>query len=368
MRNVSSILKAALLLVILALFVGTTALADEKQGEKKKVAEKKVRSSESEARVSEINLPTAAEFVKRQNNSGTTVMSPAFPIPIQQQQKQQGGEEVADNGTDPGSLGLKYMPYYRYTELDNGVIDSDALTLFTMVPIPITPFTALVFEWPVSKYRDYSALFTPTGELIGDPEGAAPGLPGGVPLIEGVAGPRLLRQNVHGFGDFRIRLIQGVGKVQSLKTIFLAGGDIVMPWASDYTLSAGAYQLAPMFAHVTNFNPLSFLAVLHFYFFDVAQGTWKDEPFAQDADIGFYLARIFFQKAWKSGYYFLPEAQVIYDTKVDEGGFSLWIGPEVGAVLGNGPAITAYIKPGFGISPDPGERKWSVELGIRIIP
>ena len=83
MRNVSSILKAALSLVILALFVGTAALAEEKQGEKKEVAEKKVRTSESEARVSEVYLPTAAEFVKRQYNSGTTVMSPAFPMPIQ---------------------------------------------------------------------------------------------------------------------------------------------------------------------------------------------------------------------------------------------------------------------------------------------
>ncbi len=367
MENVSSILKAALLLVILTLFVGTAALAEEKQGEKKEVAEKKVRTSESEARVSEVNLPTAAELVKRQYNSGTTVMSPTFPMGIQQQQ-QEGGEEVVDNGTDPGSLGLKHLPYYRYTELDNGVIDSDAITLFTMVPLPLTPFTALVFEWPVMKYRDYSSLFTPTGELIGDPEGGAPGLPGGVPFIEGVAAPRVIRQNIQGFGDFRIRLIQGVGMVKSIKTVFLVGGDIVLPWASDYMLSAGAYQVSPLFAHVTNFNPLSFIAVLHFYFFDAGQGTWKDEPFAQDADIGFYLARIFFQKAWKSGYYFLPEAQVIYDTKVDEGGFSLWIGPEVGAVLGNSPAITGYIKPGFGISPDPGERKWSVEFGIRIIP
>ncbi|MFB3146815.1 MAG: hypothetical protein ACE1ZO_06780, partial [Nitrospirales bacterium] len=277
MENVSSILKAALLLVILTLFVGTAALAEEKQGEKKEVAEKKMRTSESEARVSEVNLPTAAEFVKRQYNSGTTVMSPAFPMPIQPQQ-QEGDEEVVDNGTDPGSLGLKFLPYYRYTELDNGVIDSDAMTFFTMVPIPITPFTALVFEWPVSKYRDYSALFTPTGEMIGDPEGSAPGFPGGVPFIEGVARPRVIRQNIQGFGDFRIRLIQGVGMAKSIKTIFLAGGDIVLPWASDYTLSAGAYQVAPMFAHVTNFNPLSFIAVLHFYFFDAGQGTWKDEP------------------------------------------------------------------------------------------
>ena len=279
---------------------------------------------------------------------------------------QQEQEAVADNGTNPAALGVKYMPYSRYTELDNGIIDQDALTLFAMAGIPISPFTALVIEWPLMKYRDFSSLYT-VGGLDPGAGGGAPGFSSGLPEIsDNVSVPRLLRQNITGFGDVKFRLVQGLGKIR--KTVVIGGGDLILPWASDAMLSSNKYQLGPMLATVTNFSPSSFLAILHFYFFDIADGVHAADEGGAQGDIGLYLARIFFQYAWTSGWYVLPEAQVIHDFKNDDNGFSLWIGPELGTVLGANPAITAYLKPGFGINPDPGERKWSTEFGIRIIP
>ena len=126
---------------------------------------------------------------------------------------------------------------------------------------------------------------------------------------------------------------------------------------------------SPIFAHVHNFDPTMFAAFLHFYFWDWGH-KGSAHPINADKEIGFYLGRFFFQKAWpKSGYYMLPEVQLIYDSKVDEGGWSAMIRPEVGKTVFAGEMpISAYIKPGWGVSPDPGERSFSVEMGMRFIP
>ena len=59
----------------------------------------------------------------------------------------------------------------------------------------------------------------------------------------------------------------------------------------------------------------------------------------------------------------------MYDDKSDNG-WSAFLMPEVGKSLKAGSmGITAYIKPGWAVaSPDPGERRFSVEMGIRLIP
>ena len=60
-------------------------------------------------------------------------------------------KDEAENGTDPRSMGFKFMPYTRYTEMNNGLKSSDDLALFAMVKIPPTPFTSSVWEWSVKK-------------------------------------------------------------------------------------------------------------------------------------------------------------------------------------------------------------------------
>ncbi len=82
------------------------------------------------------------------------------------------------------------------------------------------------------------------------------------------------------------------------------------------------------------------------------------------------MGRYFFQYAWpESGYYLLPEMQFIYDTQSDND-WSAMILPEMGKSFRAGTTgVTAYIKPGWAlISPDPSERRFSVEMGIRLIP
>ena len=57
----------------------------------------------------------------------------------------------------------------------------------------------------------------------------------------------------------------------------------------------------------------------------------------------------------------LVEFQPIYDFMEDE--FSFWFGPEFGKVVNEG--FIVYGKLGWGVSPDPGEREFTFEVGMR---
>jgi len=286
--------------------------------------------------------------------------------------------EVQDNGTNPASLGFKFMPYSRFTELANGVTSSDVLTLFAMVPLPrVSPFTAITVEWPVVKTFDASAVVLDLLEGSLDPgEGipCGPPLCGGnrpipdVPLEALAAG-----FDQSGVGDLGFRIIQGLkmfGKPGEGRTTLLIGGlQLNTPTASHPILGEERWQIAPMFIHVHNFSARSYLAVMHLSFFDVADKSGISD-LHRDSEVGFYMGRYFYQYAWtKSGWYLLPELQVMYDDKSDND-WSAFLMPEVGKSFKAGSmGITAYIKPGWAvISPDPGERRFGVEMGIRLIP
>ncbi len=58
-----------------------------------------------------------------------------------------------DTGTDPRDFKPKFMPYYRYTELENGV-ENDALTLFGLYAF--TGKFAMTYEIPVGYKLDVS--------------------------------------------------------------------------------------------------------------------------------------------------------------------------------------------------------------------
>jgi hypothetical protein len=285
----------------------------------------------------------------------------------------EGGGEVQDNGTNPASMGFKFMPYYRYTELNNGIKSIDALTLFTLLPFkPISPFSAFVLEWPVMKSFDGGAVAEDILRDIAD--GAENGvLPCGPPTcaaprifpIEGIA----RGFDITGVGDFRTRYLQGIkmfqGKKPGASTVLMVGVDVMMPAASDPILGDETWYGSPIFAHIHNLNPESFFAFLHFYFFD-----WTAKSGTENKDIGFYMGRYFFQKAWsKAGYYVLPELQVIYDNESADD-WSVMLMPELGkSWRAGGLGMTGYIKPGWAIDgPDEAERRFSVEFGIRMIP
>ncbi len=64
-------------------------------------------------------------------------------------------ENVEGNktGTDPRDFSLKWMSFYRYTELENGLTQHD-LTAFGTVPFSRT--LGMFYEVPVAQYRDFS--------------------------------------------------------------------------------------------------------------------------------------------------------------------------------------------------------------------
>jgi len=287
------------------------------------------------------------------------------------------GDGVQDNGTNPASFGFKFMPYYRYTELNNGVKSGEDLVLFALIDLPkISPFSALVLEWPVLKSLDFGAV---AEDFLALPEEfvAIPEIPCAPPTcaanrpvpVEAVA----RGFDISGVGDFRLRYLQGIkmfqGKKPGASTVLMVGLDVMTPAASDPILGDETWYGSPIFAHIHNLDPTSFFAFLHFYFFDWAEKSGAD-PINQDKDIGFYMGRFFFQKAWpKPGYYLLPELQVIYDNE-SENDLSVMFMPEIGKSFKAGTlGVTAYAKPGWAIDgPDAAERRFSVEFGIRLIP
>lgn len=285
------------------------------------------------------------------------------------------GEEVQDNGTNPASFGFKFMPYYRYTELNNEVKSIEDLVLFALIDLPmISPFSALVLEWPVRKTMDFGSLAE--NFLVGIQE--IPLIPCAPPTCGGdlpAPPPEAIARgfDISGVGDFRLRYLQGIkmipGEKPGRNTVLMVGLDVMTPAASDPILGDETWYGSPIFAHIHNLDPTSFFAFLHFYFFDWAEKSGAD-PINQNKDIGFYMGRFFFQKAWpKLGYYLLPELQVIYDNE-SANDWSVMFMPELGKSFAAGNlGLTAYIKPGWAIDgPDPAERRFSVEFGIRMIP
>ena len=47
-----------------------------------------------------------------------------------------------------------------------------------------------------------------------------------------------------------------------------------------------------------------------------------------------------------------------------ESDFDLWIGPEFGKIVKDG--FIVYAKPGWGIDPEPNDREFTFEVGMRI--
>ena len=66
-------------------------------------------------------------------------------------------------GTDPRVFNNKWMPFYRYTELENGLTQQDMTAFGT---IGFSPQVGMIYELPLGQYRDFS-------DVPGLPPGAA---------------------------------------------------------------------------------------------------------------------------------------------------------------------------------------------------
>jgi hypothetical protein len=239
-------------------------------------------------------------------------------------------------GTDPRDFSLKWMPFYRYTKLENGLTQQD-LTAFGTVPF--TPRLGLFFEVPLYQYRDFSDV---------------PGIPAGTDAI--------------GMGDISLKFIHNpealgftYGKDGKKSGSILLGSDFVLPTATDDALAGDALLFAPIVGVVLDMPFYGFFAMLNLYYFDVNK---KDSA----PDTSRYVGRWFYMQPltppgkWWGGLYLMPEFQPIYDFETDE--FSAWIGLEFGKMFA--PGRIGYIKPGWGINnSELVDRDDTFELGFR---
>jgi len=239
-------------------------------------------------------------------------------------------------GTDPRDFSLKWMPYYRYTELDNGLTQQD-LTAFGTVPF--SPKLGMFFEVPVAQKRDFSDIA---------------GVPPGTDAI--------------GVGDIDLKFLWNpealgftYGKDGEKSGSWLFGTDFVLPTATDDALAGDALLFAPIVGVVVDMPFYGFFAMLNLYFVDVYKK-------ASAPDTSRYVGRWFYMQPltppgkWWGGLYLMPEFQPIYDFETDD--FSSWIGLEFGKMVA--PGKIAYIKPGWGIdNSEPTDRGDTFEVGFR---
>jgi hypothetical protein len=274
------------------------------------------------------------------------------------------GESEDETGTDPRDFSSKFMPYYRYTELENNLYTNEAV-LFGMYAF--TPKVAMTYEWPVVKHIDYSDVGAfKMGQSI--PPGQGGGVPpGGIPFNDlSSDGDNL------GWGDLNLRLFGKVIDPWTLGTVswpaerditftFIPTIETTLPTASDDTLGGETWVLSPAATFVIDTPTFGFFAAMNFYDFDVVKADSRQ-------DISRYRGRWFLMQPLSKpgpgltdGIYLLPELQPIYDFEQDH--FSLWFGPEVGKIVTPGNIL--YLKPGFGIDPDETDRDLSFEVGYR---
>ena len=276
-------------------------------------------------------------------------------------------EDFGDDatGTDPRGFGNKLMPYYRYAEAKNG-LEIQQFVLFGM--FGFTPDFAMTYEWPLAKRVDYEDLLPGGIPPGGDP----PFPPGGVP------GPDLDPDGDEtGMGDLNLRFLfkpkgwngtwgwedeMNPNKGWSIMPLI----ETTLPTATDDALGGEAWILSPGFAIVSDLpgGPpfgLGFIAAMNFFDFDAFKDSSRDK-------VRRFRGRWFWMQPLTKpgenildGLYILTEFQPIYDFETDD--FSFWVGPEFGKIIKDG--LIIYGKPGWGVDPEPQDREFTFEIGVR---
>lgn len=280
-----------------------------------------------------------------------SIISVASPLMAQE-------EKGAETGTDPRDFAPKFMPYYRYTELENG-LENYSLTLFGLTAFSKT--LAMTYEIPIGYKTDVgnTDLKNPDGTCGGS---VSPGP--GQPSIP-VGGAEGDCQET-GIGDMNLRFMYRTDS-EALGGDWIVGMQIDLPTASDDLLGSEQVALGPMFAYIRDIpawpGPGAFYALMNFYFFDVFGEDDRD-------DVSRYVGRWFVMLplskpdgSFWGGWYLLPEFQPVYD--FEESHFSFWAAPELGKMLAPGNIV--YFKPGWGVDPDgdQGDRDTTFEIGWR---
>ena len=265
------------------------------------------------------------------------------------------GPEGGQTGTDPRDFAPKFMPYYRYTELENG-LENQTLTLFGLYAF--TKKFAMTYEIPVAYKNDVTNTALNNGDDTCGPGGSFPPGPGLPPIpIPGVQG----NCQETGMGDMNLRFMAS-SDVGWLGGDWIFGVQVDLPTATQNFLGTEQVRLGPMFAYVKDIpawpGPGAFFAAMNFYFWDV---FGEDEVQHTSMYVGRWFVMLPLNAKHKI--YMLPEFQPIYDFANSH--FSFWVGPEFGKLLNKQNVV--YLKPGWGADPDEllGDRKFTFEIGWR---
>lgn len=273
-----------------------------------------------------------------------------------------------ETGTDPRGFSSKFMPYYRYTKLNNEVTVKE-LTLFGMVAF--TPRLAMTYEMPIAKEIDYSGLdaFKVGSSGLPPGQGFGPLPPGGVPFAD-------LESDGDNtaIGDLNLRVFykpeSWEGKYagsENKSYTFMPVLEMTLPTATDDVIGSEAWILSPGITIVTDLpgGPpfgIGFFAMMNFFDFDVIKSDDREDTLR-------YRGRWFWMQPLSKpgenlmdGLYVLTEFQPVYDFENDD--FDLWISPEFGKIVK--PGLIVYGKPGWGIDRDKEDRKFTFEAGVRI--
>ena len=252
--------------------------------------------------------------------------------------------EKDETGNDPRAFRDQWTPFYRYTELENGLIQQD-MTAFGN--LAFSDYLMVLVEVPLAQYRDFSEVS---------------GLPAGSP------------SGVIGVGDISLKFLTrskpldfsyGEPSKMNKKTgSVLLGTDFVLPTATNPLLAGNSFKIAPILGVVIDTPLYGFFAMLNLYYFDVYK---LDSAPKTSLYVGrwFYMQVLTPPGKWWGLFFLMPEFQPIYNFETKD--WSSWLGVELGKVIVEGQV--AYIKPGWGLgnNPEPTDRKSTVEFGWRYI-
>ena len=250
------------------------------------------------------------------------------------------GEVIEADGTgnDPRVFSNQWAPFYRQTELENGLTQQDLTAFGTLA---FSPVVGMFYELPLAQYRDFSDV---SGAPLSDSIGI------GDVSIKFLARPKAL--------DFHY------GKEGKKSGSLVFGTDMVLPTGTnDDGLTGNALLFAPIVGIVVDTPVYGFFAMLNLYYFDVYK-TDATPDTSQYVGRWFYMQPLSKPGPWWGGLYAMPEFQPIYDFETKDS--SLWIGLELGKMFA--PGKIGYIKPGWGIdNSEVTDRETTFEFGFRWI-
>ena len=262
-------------------------------------------------------------------------------------------------GTDPRGFAPKFMPYYRYTELENNLVVQE-MTLFGM--FAFNPRFAMTYEWPIAKYLDATDVsgFDSLDGSPGPPGTGAPGAGFQPGTVDG-DGDEI------GMGDLNLRFFFKPEELEwgydnsKLTGSIMFGSEILFPTATEEVLGNESLILSPMLTFVHDTPTFGFIALMNFFDFTAFKDRRRDKT-KQFRGRWFIMQPLTKPGPWYGGIYLLPEFQPVINFEGDNS-FSFWVGPEVGKIIGEGKIL--YAKPGWGVSPTSTEREFTFEFGWR---